>query len=386
MSDDDDRSFQAEREIGRINAFFPLLASLGNRWAASRPWEGRTVAVHLHLTTLSAALIRELALGGGELVIAAASPATTDPNAVALLRSEGLTVYTGGDGDDPHLQTLHHRPQLVIDSSLELISKALDKRPEIAKGIRGAVEGTKTGITRLERRGSLPFPIINVHDGRLKSAVENRHGVGEGVWLAVQRLTGIHLSGRRVAVLGYGPVGRGLAAYARAAGMSVEVVERDPVRRLLAHYDGYPTPNLEDAISRVGVLVTATGHGRAVPIEHLIRARDGLILLNAGHGGDELDMDGLRQASAQVDHVSEQVVRYRLHGGPRVTVLGDGHPLNIVLNSGSPEPVLLQFALLGMALDWVANSPLPPGILRVSDALEDQVAALALQALDQAGG
>ena len=71
---------------------------------------------------------------------------------------------------------------------------------------------------------------------------------------------------------------------------------------------------------------------------------------------------------------------------PRITVLGGGHPLNIVLNAGSPEPVLLQFALLGLALDWVSHAELSPGPVIVPSALEDQAAELALRALDQAGG
>jgi adenosylhomocysteinase len=386
MRSDEDRAFQAEREIGRINAFFPLLPLLGNRWAQSRPWEGRTVALNLHLTTLSGALVRELSLGGGTFVVSAASTATTDPNTVAMLRSQGHDVYTGADDQDRFAQALEHGPDLLVDVGFGLVGRALDAGGEVAGRIRGAVEVTRSGIVRLQARDRVPFPVVNINDGRLKNAVENRHGVGEGVWQAVQRLTGMHLSGRRVAVVGYGPVGRGLAAYARAAGMSVEVVERDPVKRLLAHYDGYPTPDLDDAISRVGVVVTATGRPRSVAVEHLQKARDGVVVLNAGHGGDEIDMAGLREASAQVDHVAERVVRHRLHGGPRVTVLADGHPLNIVENSGSPEPVLLHFALLGLALDWVAHTELPPGEVKVTAALEDQAASLALDALEQAGG
>ncbi len=386
MTPHEDRAFDAEREIGRINAFFPILPSLGNRWAASRPWEGRTVALNLHLTTLSGALVRELTLGGGTFVVSAASRATTDAGTVAMLRSAGIEVYTGGDDEDRHLQALAHDPDLIVDVGFQLVGALLDRRPDLAGRVAGAIESTRSGVVRLRQRPGVPFPVVNLDDGRLKAAVENRHGAGEAIWQAVQLLTGMHLSGRRVAVLGYGPVGTGLAAYARANGMCVEVVERDPVKRLLAHYDGYPTPTLEDAIQRVGVLVTATGQPRAVGLEHLARARDALDLLNAGHGGDELDMAGLRQGSAQVDHVAERVVRYRLHGGPRVTVLGDGHPLNIVLNSGSPEPVLLQFALIGLALDWVAHTQLAPGEVAVPSALEDQAATLALLALDQSGG
>lgn len=378
----DDRSFKAVQEIGRINTFFPLLPRLGNRWAASRPWEGHTVALNLHLTTLTGGLIRELLLGGGRFVVSAANPATTDASTVAMLRDQGVEVYTGGDLENRHMQVLEHKPSLLVDVGFGLVSAMLEHRPELVPGVTGAVEITRTGITRLREHALLPFPVVNINDGRLKNAIENRHGVGEALWQAVTHLTGVHLSGRRVAVVGYGPVGRGTAAYARAAGMSVEVVERDPVRRLFAHYDGFPTAALETALSRCGMAVTATGNPHAITLEHLLSARDGLILINAGHGGSEIDVAGIQRSTNRVDNIAPRVVRYRLEGGKRVTVLGDGHPLNIVLNSGSPEPVLLHFALLGLSMEWVLKGSHTPGEILVPDHLEAETARLALAALE----
>jgi adenosylhomocysteinase len=386
MSTADDRAFKAEAEIGRINAFFPILPRLGNRWAASRPWEGRTLALNLHLTTLTGALLRELTLGGGTFVITAANPATTDPGTVQYLRNLGIEVYTGGDMENRHLQVFDHEPDLLVDVGFELHQALFEKRSKLVPHVRGAVELTRSGITRLRERKNIPFPIVNINDGRLKNAVENRHGVGEAFWQAVSRLTGMHLSGRRLVVIGYGPVGKGLAAYARAAGMCVEVVERDAVRRLFAHYDGFPTPELADALGRANLAVTATGYGNVLTAEHLAGARDGLVVANAGHGGNEIDVAGIQKSAVRVDHVAEHVVRYRLEGGPRVTVLGGGHPLNIVLNSGSPEPVLLHFAVLGLALEWVARAEVPPGEVLVPDEIEDRAADLALDALEVAGG
>ena len=381
-----DRALEAEAEIGRINAFFGILPRLGNRWAAARPWEGLTLGLNLHLTTLTGALLRELTLGGGKFVISAANPATTDAGTVELLRNQGVEVYTGGDLHDRHLQVLDHKPNLLVDVGFELIGTLLARRGDQAKQVRGAVEITRTGITRLREHLTLPFPVVNINDGRLKNAVENRHGVGEALWQAVAILTGMHLSGRRVAVVGYGAVGRGLAAYARAAGMCVEVVELDPVRRLFAHYDGFPTPSLEDALSRVGFLVTATGGHAVVTVDALAKARDGLVIANAGHGGDEIDILGIQRAASRADQIADQVVRYRLDNGPRLTVLGSGHPLNIVMNSGSPEPVLLHFAVLGLTLEWIARFDVPAGEVAVPDEIEERAAAFALESLDLAAG
>jgi adenosylhomocysteinase len=377
----DDRSFHAEQEIGRINSFFPILPRLGNRWAASRPWEGRTLGLNLHLTTLTGALVRELTLGGGAFVVSAANPATTDPGTVDLLRSSGIEVFSGGERADRHLAVLEHDPDLLVDVGFDLIDAHLT-RSKRAKPISGAIEITRSGIHRLRETSRLDFPIVNINDGRLKDAVENRHGVGEAVWQAVSRLTGMHLSGRRVAVVGYGGVGKGLAHYARAAGMNVEVVELDPIRRLFAHYDGFPTPSLRDALSRVGLVVTATGGAGVVKVDHLQGAREGLVLINAGHGGDEIDVRGIQAAAARVDNIADKVVRYQLDRGPGVVVLGGGHPLNIVLNSGSPEPVLLHFAVLGMTLEWLAHNAAEPGEVLVPAEIEAAAAELALEALD----
>ncbi len=379
------RATRAAAEISRINAFFPIMPLLGNRLAARRPFEGLTIGVSAHLTTLTAALMLELQLGGGKWAVCGASNATTDHGVVALLRDSGLDVYTTGSREDYHLQVLDHEPDLVADVGANLIGTLVTRRADQARRLRGAVEVTKTGVTRM-RALSVPFPVVNINDGRLKPAVENRHGVGEGLWHAVQSLTGMHLAGRRVGVVGYGPVGRGVAAYARSHGATVEVVEREPIRRLVAHYDGFPTPDLAACIERVAILVTCTGATGVIGVEDLRDARDGLVLVNAGHGNDEIAAPGLRAAAEAVEQVADHVVSIRIEDGPTVILLADGHPLNIVTNAGSPEPVLLHFAVLGLTLDWLTQTELPPGETLVTEDIERDAAQLALQALLSAHG
>jgi adenosylhomocysteinase len=379
---DESRASRAAAEIERINAFFPIMPSLGNHWAATRPFEGMTIGISAHLTTVTGALIRELALGGGEWVVCAASGATTDTAVVHLLRDSGISVYTAGSREDAHLQVLDHEPRLVADVGADLIGTLIKRRPEQARALLGAVEVTKSGVDRIRSQSSLPFPVVNINDGRLKGAIENRRGVGEGLWHAVQALTGVHLSGRRVGVIGYGPVGQGVAAFARALGANVQVVELDAVRRLIAHYDGYPTPSLAECLASVKMVVTCTGHDQVITAEMLLKSREGLVLMNAGHGGDEIDKDSIKSAAISVDQVADQVVRYQLEDGPTVVLLADGHPLNIVRNAGSPEPVLLHFALLGLTLEWMATSKrMAAGEILVPDAIEQRAATLALHAL-----
>ena len=109
---------------------------------------------------------------------------------------------------------------------------------------------------------------------------------------------------------------------------------------------------------------------------------------DAGHGGDEIDVENLQLTAERQEHIADGVVRYWLPDGVAVTLLGDGHPLNIVLNSGSPEPVLLHFDVLGLTLEWLASSPegLFPGEILVPEELEVRAAQAALAALASSRG
>jgi len=367
-------------EISRINTFFPLMPRLGNRWASRRPFEDLTVAVNAHLTSLTAVLLGELALGGGRWVVTAANTATTDLGVVNWLREQGVAVYTGGDLRNRHLAALDHEPVLIADVGFELCSTLLSQRRDQVADLLAAVEITRTGVTRFRQLDRLPFGVVNLNDGRLKPSIENRH-VGEGLWDSVREITGMHLAGRTVAVVGYGPVGQGIAKYARAAGSVVAVVDKDPVQRLVAHYDGFATPTLGEAVAQAEILVTATGVSGAIKLDTLRGARSGLVLVNAGHGGDEIDVAGLPEVSERAVDFGRLCTRYRLPGGAWLSVLGQGHPLNIVTNAGSPEPVLLHFATMGLTLEWLVSNRVTPGEHALPPSIEDEVATLALGAV-----
>ena len=61
------RAARVAAELTRMQAFFPIMQLLGNRLAATRPFDGCTVGMSAHLTTHTAALVQELMLGGGYL-------------------------------------------------------------------------------------------------------------------------------------------------------------------------------------------------------------------------------------------------------------------------------------------------------------------------------
>ena len=117
------RAARAAAEITRMQAFFPVMRLLGNELAARRPFAGHTIGVSAHLTTITAALIQELTLGGGQWAVCGASEATTDPGVVDLLRSTGVAVYTAASREDHHLQVLDHGTTLLADAGGDLVEE-----------------------------------------------------------------------------------------------------------------------------------------------------------------------------------------------------------------------------------------------------------------------
>ena len=145
---DTGRAAGAAAEIARINAFFPVMEIMGNRMAATRPFEGQTIGISAHLTTLTGSLLRNLALGGGDWVVCATSNATTDHGVVDLLRASGMSVYTTGGRQNAHAKVLDHNPNMLVDVGGDLIHHLVTRRSGQAAKLHGAVEVTKSGITR----------------------------------------------------------------------------------------------------------------------------------------------------------------------------------------------------------------------------------------------
>ncbi|MBO86243.1 MAG: hypothetical protein CL927_12865, partial [Deltaproteobacteria bacterium] len=125
------------------------------------------------------------------------------------------------------------------------------------------------------------------------------------------------------------------------------------------------------------------GRPRALPIETILEARKGIVLINAGHGNHELDVEGIITHSVGFDQIADNVTAYNLENGRRVVLLAEGHPLNIVMNAGSPEPILLHFAALGLAMGWLMSTDLDNGVHIIPTAVEQDAARLALRALGQ---
>jgi len=187
-------------------------------------------------------------------------------------------------------------------------------------------------------------------------------------------VTGLSLYGKTVLVVGYGPVGRGVADAARSFGAAVEVCDPDPAASLAAAHLGFPATTLEAGLPRADVLFTATSRDGAVPAEVLSSCKDGAFLANVGHTTGELPVQELRRRV--VDRPRPHVERCDV-GGKVLYLLAGGAMFNLAAGSGDPYDTFdLVTALMIEAIGFLATEGVgyPPGVHPLPKEVQDRAA------------
>lgn len=378
---------EKSEKLPELMELFPLMEKLGKHLKTDGALKGLKIGWHCHLTQLTLLTAEALVEGGAKLFLSEVNPATTDDDAVQKIIDLGAKVFTG---DSSAEKVLAESPQLLTDTGFVIIDKYLSMpQSQRPKSVIAASEITTSGIEKLRRMKDLPLPVININGGLLKARIENYHGVGDGVVDLLRRLTGRSLSGLNAVVVGYGAVGSGVAFHLRKEGGIVNVVDSDPVRRLIAHFDGYSVNDLLSSLHKADIVVTATGKSQIIAETHWQAARDGAIFLNVGHWPEELDIGALRKLATKVDDLDLKTQRFYLNDAPgsdclkRIYVVADGNPANIVLLTGSVEPTLIHLATEALCLSYLAKhgTSLGNGEHLVPYEVEQNSSVLALEAL-----
>src|SRR5438874_5640618 len=265
------------RRIAWADRHMPVLAAIRDRFENEQPLAGYRIAACLHVTSETANLMRTLKAGGGDIVLCASNPLSTqDDVAAALVDEFDVSVFAiKGEDNDTYYQHIEaavdHKPQLAMDDGADVIGVMHSARREQLGDIIAGMEETTTGVIRLkamEADGALAFPVIAVNDANTKHMFDNRYGTGQSTIDGIIRATNVLLAGGKFVVAGYGWVGRGVAMRARGMGAHVIVTEVDPMRALEALMDGYEVMTMSEA-ARIGdIFCTATGDKHVLSREH----------------------------------------------------------------------------------------------------------------------
>jgi adenosylhomocysteinase len=382
---------EGQRKIEWVRRNMPILRQLETQFAAERPFAGKRIAVSIHLEAKTAYLALVLRAGGATVAVTGSNPESTKDDVVAALAAEGLHVYARHGAEPAEMRrymgsSLELAPHVVIDDGGELVELLHESHRGYAGEMLGACEETTSGVLRARARaeaGQLRFPVVLVNDARCKYLFDNVHGTGQSVWDAVMRSTNLVLAGKTIVIVGYGWCGKGCALRAQGLGAHVVVCEVDPIKAADALMNGCRVLPLNEACRVADIVLTVTGVRHTLRAEHFDLLKNNVLLANAGHFWEEIDVASLGAAALERKALRANVEGFRLVNGRWLNLLGGGNIVNISCADGHPAEIMdMSFALQALAARYVVeqSGSLPPGCYPVPASIDEHVARLKLGA------
>jgi adenosylhomocysteinase len=373
------------KEIAIAETEMPGLMAIREEYGKSQPLKGARIAGCLHMTIQTAVLIETLKALGAEVRWASCNIFSTQDHAAAAIAEGGTPVFAfkgesldeywdfvdrilewpGGetanlildDGGDATLiviigaraetdPSVISKPQNDEEQALfDTIARRLNRDPgfysRVSANIRGVSEETTTGVHRLyemQKKGTLPFPAINVNDSVTKSKFDNLYGCRESLPDGIKRATDVMLAGKFAVICGYGDVGKGCAESLKGQGARVAITEIDPICALQAAMEGYKVTTMEDAAPKGDIFVTATGNKDVITLDHMRAMHDRAIVCNIGHFDSEIQVNALR--NFRWHNVKPQVDEVEFPDGKRIILLAEGRLVNLGCATGHPSFVM----------------------------------------------
>ncbi len=370
-----------------------ILDNTINRFKKSKPLKGVTVGFCLHITKETSVLLMGAKELGATVACCGGNPLTTQDDIAAFLASQGIHVYAWHGQSVKEYdwcidQVLNHKPTILTDDGADMNVKAhFDNRYKNMK-ILGATEETTAGVTRIRavaNQGKLRYPVILVNEAYTKHMFDNRYGTGQSTIDGYLRAMNLLMASKRVVVVGYGWVGRGVASRCHGMGSKVIVTEIDPVKALEAHMDGFEVMPMAQACKIGDIFITCTGMTSVIRKEHILQMKNGAVMGNVGHFDVEIDSKFLLKESKSVKRVRPNLDECTLKNGKRVYLIGEGRLANLVAAEGHPPEVMAQsFSNQILSILYILKNHTKIGnkIINVPEEIDKQVAVDALKAMD----
>jgi len=191
------------------------------------------------------------------------------------------------------------------------------------------------------------------------------------------------LAGKTVVIIGYGWCGKGCALRAQGLGANVVVCEVDPVKAADAMMNGCRVLPLRDACPIADVVLTVTGGRYALRREHFPLLKNNVLLANAGHFWEEIDVESLAEMSIERRELRTNIEGFHLSNGNWLNLLGGGNIVNIACGDGHPAEIMdTSFALQALSARYVVQQAgrLAADCYPVPTEIDEQVARLKLKA------
>ena len=375
-----------QQEVDWAARQMKVLEEIKTEFSSNKPLNGLNIGACMHVTKETANLMLTLKAAGANVALCASNPLSTKDSVAAYLAENDIEVHAvhGVSNDEffKHLNSvLDTKPDITMDDGADLVTLLLTDRSDIP--VMGSMEETTTGVIRLksmEKNNKLRFPVVAVNDSDTKHLFDNRFGTGQSAMDGVVRATDLLIAGLDVVVIGFGDCGKGVAERAYGMGAKVTVVEPNSVRALEALMHGYEVKSSVNAAKIADVIVSVTGNMHALDKKHFDVMKDGVVLANAGHFDVEINLEALKQDSAEVHRVRDHVESY-LYDGKEILVLAEGRLVNLAAATGHPASVMdMSFANQALAAEWIKDNheDLEPKVYTLPNEVDLKIAATKL--------
>ena len=375
-----------QQEVDWAARQMKVLEEIKTEFSSNKPLNGLNIGACMHVTKETANLMLTLKAAGANVALCASNPLSTKDSVAAYLAENDVEVHAvhGVSNDEffKHLNSvLDTKPDITMDDGADLVTLLLTDRSDIP--VMGSMEETTTVVIRLksmEKNNKLRFPVVAVNDSDTKHLFDNRFGTGQSAMDGVVRATDLLIAGLDVVVIGFGDCGKGVAERAYGMGAKVTVVEPNSVRALEALMHGYEVKSSVNAAKIADVIVSVTGNMHALDKKHFDVMKDGVVLANAGHFDVEINLEALKQDSAEVHRVRDHVESY-LYDGKEILVLAEGRLVNLAAATGHPASVMdMSFANQALAAEWIKDNheDLEPKVYTLPNEVDLKIAATKL--------
>ncbi|MFH1284678.1 MAG: adenosylhomocysteinase [Candidatus Peregrinibacteria bacterium] len=383
---------QGKKNIELAELRMGALMEIRKKIAKSKPFKGLRVAMALHITKETAALVRTLMAGGAKVWITGCNPLSTQDDVAAAMKEEGINVFGHrGESRTQYYSFLKKviacKPHITIDDGCDLVTEIHKNFPKLIPAIIGGCEETTTGIIRLkamEKAGRLKYPIIAVNDNKTKHLMDNYYGTGQSTLDGIMRACNFLFAGKTAVVAGYGDCGKGISMRMAGMGASVVVTEVDHFRALQAVMDGHRVMKMKDACRIGDLFITVTGDMNVIVADHVKHMKDGAVLANSGHFDVEIGMKEIVRKAVKIRKMRDEMDEYTMRGGKRIYILSEGRLVNLAAAEGHPSEVMsLSFCGQVLACEYLVRNQgrLKAGVHMLPAEIDDYISRITLKSM-----
>ena len=359
---------EGRRSIETAMENMPVMSVINDRLGYQKPFSGLNVALCSHITKETAVACIAIKNAGANVLMVSSNPRSTqDDVAAALVKHYGISVY--GHSEQTSEEWVEYRerifdfnPNLILDDGAEILPMVYYKYPSLAENLIGTTEQTTSGVKKvanMDKAGILKHPVIAVNSSKIKHLFDNRFGVGQTSATSILQITNVLIATENIVVIGYGPVGKGIASDFRGLGGHVTVCESDPLRALEAYMDGFNVASCEEAAAKGTLFITATGSCDVIPVDLILKMKSGAILSNCGSGQREFEYNQLKEMAVSCEEVRPYMEKLTFSNGKYIYALTEGRVTNLVGGEGNPAAVMdLSFAAITLAVEYLTKNKL----------------------------